>query len=144
MHNCTRLITTVPASPPSNVVADSPTSTSINVSWEEVPPIDQNGIIITYEVCYEPLETFGGTIRKRMVNTSELFVALAELEEFVEYNLSVRAYTNQGSGPFSDDITQTTQEDGTFVYWYYYPNSVLHGNFSSVPKCSYSIFNFVH
>ena len=49
---------------------------------------------------------------KETANTSELFHELTGLEEFVEYNISVRAYTSQGPGPFSDNITQLTQEDG--------------------------------
>ena len=105
-------LSTAPASPPVNVATDSPSSTSINVTWEEVPSINQNGIIITYEVCYEPLETFGDAIMKEMVNTSELFHELTDLEQFVDYNISVRAYTSQGPGPFSDDLTQMTLEDG--------------------------------
>ena len=82
--------------------------------WEEVPSIDQNGVIIIYEVCYQPLETFNGTVMKEIVNASELFLELTGLEGFIEYNISVRAYTSQGPGPFSDDITQMTQEDGMF------------------------------
>ena len=51
---------------------------------------------------------------KEIVNASELFLELTGLEGFIEYNISVRAYTSQGPGPFSDDITQMTQEDGMF------------------------------
>ena len=108
-------MSTAPASPPINIVASSPSSTAINVRWEEVPSIDRNGIIIVHEVCYQPLETFSNTITKEVVNASELFLELTGLEEFLEYNISVRAYTSQGPGPFSDDITQMTQEDGMFI-----------------------------
>ena len=108
-------MSTAPASPPINIVTSSSLSTAINARWEEVPSIDQNGVIIVYEVCYQPLETFSGTIMKNTVNASELFLELTGLEEFVEYNVSMRAYTSQGPGPFSDDITQMTQEDGMFI-----------------------------
>jgi hypothetical protein len=108
-------VSTAPASPPISIVTGSPSSTAINVRWEEVPSIDQNGIIIIYEVCYQPLETFSGIIMKEVVNASELFLELTSLEEFIEYNISVRAYTSQGPGPFSHDITQMTQEDGMFI-----------------------------
>ena len=37
-------------------------STEIEVSWEEVPAISQNGFIIMYEVQYEPLDTFDDQI----------------------------------------------------------------------------------
>lgn len=95
--------------------ADSVNSTSVIVTWNEVPPIDQNGIIIAYEVKYTPLETFGGQLREEYVNTSDatvLEVLLTNLEEHLRYNISVRAYTIVGNGPFSPVITEQTPEDG--------------------------------
>ena len=84
------------------------------VSWEEIPPIDRNGIIISYEVLYVPLETFNGSIGNMMVNTSsmELSVELVGLEENVNYEISVRAYTRVGAGPYSDPISNQTLQDG--------------------------------
>ena len=38
---------------------------------------------------------------------------LTGLEEYVEYNITVRAYTSVGPGPYSDPpITERTMEDG--------------------------------
>ena len=86
------------------------------MSWEEVPAIDQNGIIIMYEVQYEPLETFGDQIFTETINimnASMLATILTGLEEYVEYNITVRAYTSVGPGPYSDPpITVRTLEDG--------------------------------
>ena len=84
------------------------------VSWGVVPPIDQNGIITMYEVLYQPLETFGGAIQTltRNVSGTEMSVVLMNLQEFVYYNISVRAYTRVGEGPYSDDVTLRTNEDG--------------------------------
>ena len=82
------------------------------MTWEEVPPIDQNGIIINYEVCYEPLETFDDAIMKEIVTIgTDLFYMLSGLEEFVNYNISVRAYTVEGPGPYSDAVFEMTQPD---------------------------------
>ena len=77
---------------------------------------DQNGIIITYEVLYEPLETFGGEIETEAVNTTNTFITLSALQEFVGYNISVRAYTNAGPGPYSDIVTDMTPEDGKNLF----------------------------
>ena len=45
------------------------------VSWVEIPPFDRNGIIIAYEVLYEPLNTFGGLLEVEAMNTTtELFI----------------------------------------------------------------------
>ena len=84
------------------------------VSWDEVPPIDQNGIIIIYQVLYQPLETFGGFIGTCNVNVSmmDMSVVLKDLEESVSYNISVRAYTSAGEGPYSDGVLAMTNEDG--------------------------------
>ena len=59
---------TAPTSAPTNVRAMATSATSITVMWEEVPPLDQNGVITMYEVLYVPLETFDGTLS---VNVTE-------------------------------------------------------------------------
>ena len=114
------VILAVPASPPDNVAVVVNSSTTIIVTWDSVPPIDQNGIVTMYEVLYEPLETFGGAIEilTRNVSVTDMSVLLMDLEEFVFYNISVRAYTSVGEGPYGDRITELTNSDGneTFPY----------------------------
>ena len=87
-------------------------STEIQVNWNEVLEIDHNGIITEYEVMYEPLMTFGGLITTLTVNTTNLSITLMDLEEYVEYNISVRAYTRVGPGSYSVGIVRRTLEDG--------------------------------
>ena len=89
-------------------------STEIAVSWEEVPAISQNGLITMYEIQYEPLEPFDEQLSIETLNTSGpvLMMNLTGLEEYVEYNISVRAYTSTGPGPYSDPLTARTLEDG--------------------------------
>ena len=84
----------------------------ILVSWTDVPDTDQNGVITMYEVMYEPLMTFGGVLNITTVNTTNLSITVSELEEYVEYNISVRAYTNDGAGPYSVGTVVRTLEDG--------------------------------
>ena len=86
--------------------------TEIEVSWEEVPAIDENGMITMYEVQFVPLETFEGQISASTTNTSQLNTTLTGLQEYVEYNISVRAYTSVGPGPYSDLVVNRTLEDG--------------------------------
>ncbi len=87
-------------------------STEILVNWTDVLEIDQNGIITEYEVMYEPLMTFGGQLSTSTVNTTNFFTTLGGLEEFVNYSISVRAYTSVGPGPYSAGIAGMTLEDG--------------------------------
>ena len=82
------------------------------MTWDSVPPIDQNGIVTMYEVLYRSLETFCEYIETRNVSGTEISVVLMDFEEFVDYNISVRAFTSAGGGPYSDEVTATTFEDG--------------------------------
>lgn len=102
-----------PASSPFNVSAQVVSSTRILVGWEEVPPIDRNGIITQYEIEYIPLETFNGVPVPTLIPLSAATRshALIQLEEYVLYNISVRAITIVGSGPFSIPLTRRTLED---------------------------------
>ena len=95
-------------------------STTIIVTWDIIPPIDQNGVITMYEVLYEPLETFGGAIQTQTRNVSgtEMSVVLTNLEEFVNYSISVRAYTSVGEGPYSDEIQEKTNTDGILIFYF--------------------------
>ncbi len=64
-----------------------------------------------YEVLYQPLETFDGAIMTQTMNVTERSANLTDLEEFVNYTLSVRAYTSEGAGPYSEEMTVMTPED---------------------------------
>ena len=48
------------------------------MTWEEVLAIDENGIIINYEVQYEPLQ-FANMLGTASVNTTNLSVNITEL-----------------------------------------------------------------
>ena len=78
--------------------------------------MDQNGVITMYEVLYQPQEIFNGAIRDLTVNVSapEMSVVLMNLQEYVNYTISVRAYTSVGEGPYSQGIIELTNENGNF------------------------------
>ncbi len=101
-----------PNSPPQNVTGVVLSSTEIQVNWTDVPEIDQNGVITEYEVMYEPLMTFMGTESPGTNLTTILSILLQGLQEYVEYNISVRAYTNDGDGPYSVGVIRRTLQDG--------------------------------
>ena len=67
-----------------------------------------------YEVMYQPLETFNGNIATKTINLTNMSVLLPDFQEFVNYNISVRAYTSVGAGPYSDEVTVLTLEDGRY------------------------------
>lgn len=91
-----------------NVTAKSPTSVAL--SWEE--PESPNGIItsfvcqyisVTAGISHEGEKSFGGTAREGV---------LTNLEEFVEYKLTMYATTMKGQGEGSKEEFVTTLPAG--------------------------------
>ena len=66
-----------------------------------------------YEVMYTPLETFGGTVESNSTNVSgsDLSVVLTGLEEYVNYIISVRAFTIVRQSNGSIIVTVETFQD---------------------------------
>ena len=87
------------------------------VTWDEVPGLDQNGIIIDYEVQIEPLD-FPADIMTNLVTTTNLSILVTGLEEYINYSIAVRAYTSVGAGQYSDPVTERTLEDGNVLLYY--------------------------
>ncbi len=110
-------VLTAPSSPPQNVTGVVLSSTDIQMNWTDVAEIDQNGVITEYEVMYEPLMTFMGTESLGTNLTTILSIVLQGLQEYVEYNISVRAYTNDGAGPYSVGIIRRTLQDGKLILY---------------------------
>ena len=88
-------------------------STAILVTWDPVPEIDRNGIIIQYQVEFNQ-STFNeiSTSNLTTTNGSQLMVELEGLEEYVDYSVRVQAYTSVGPGPFSVAVVTRTLQDG--------------------------------
>ena len=99
-----------PAAAPQNPSSTTLNATAIQVQWEEVPEIDQNGEIIYYEVQVDPARF--QNVSYINVSGSELMLVVDGLEEFVEYSFTIRAYTIVGPGPFSVVTTNTTDQAG--------------------------------
>ena len=63
--------------------------------------------------------TFDGALMTMTMNTSNTSIVLGGLQEYVEYNISVRAYTSVGPGPFSPGVGNRTFEDGKYSIYIY-------------------------
>ena len=98
-----------PTGAPVNVTSEVISSTSIYVMWEEILPIERNGIITEY------VNLFVKTLSPGSINTTDLNVIILGLEEFIFYNIFVRAYTSVGPGPYSVPITNQTLQDCEFT-----------------------------
>ena len=104
----------VPSGSPTITEAMVISPTEIETSWNEVEPIDQNGIIVIYEVDYQPAQMFDGSMTVDVVNTTNTTIVLSDLHESVQYNITVRAYTSIGPGPFSSHVLSFTEEARKF------------------------------
>lgn len=117
MHTLYQIINdtiAAPSAPPLNVSSLTLSSTTVQVSWDEVPAVERNGIISGYQVEYNQT-TFTANMSQRM-NTSELSITLQSLHEYTTYTISVRAFTSAGmlAGPFSNETVATTLQDSKY------------------------------
>ena len=87
-------------------------STSISVRWEEVQAELQNGAITGYNITYQSLtENDNGFVT---AGPNDRQANLTELKEFVEYNISVVAFTVKGDGPPFVFIVRTDQDSKSY------------------------------
>ena len=104
---------TEPSAPPSNVSAHSENSTSIFVTWGDVPFSEQNGVIVNYTVTYTALPS--GLTKPKVVTTSANQTTLTGLNKYTYYSITVFASTSKGGGNQSTPIVVITDEDSKFV-----------------------------
>ena len=96
----------VPTAAPQNVKLKTPSSESIQVSWQP-PPVDtHNGVLLGYKVAYTTDDS------SKRTNTTGKQITLRNLKKYTLYSVTVQAYTIIGDGPASDKKTIRTLEDG--------------------------------
>ncbi|XP_068675352.1 phosphatidylinositol phosphatase PTPRQ-like [Montipora foliosa] len=100
-----------PSAPPTLVQGSKTSSTSIFVSWGEVPVLDQNGVILSYTVTYEIVPPSPGLKVAKSVSAPNTSITLEDLNEFTNYIITVFASTVKGGGNISTPITVRTEED---------------------------------
>ena len=83
-------------------------STSISVSWEPVLVELQNGAITGYNVTYQSQTENDNGFEEAGPNDRQ--ANLTGLKEFVDYNISVVAFTVKGDGPPSVIVVRTDQD----------------------------------
>lgn len=90
---------------PLNVSAQVNSTTEVIVFWQEVPAFSRNGTILLYEVLYSSI-AISQSNRRNTTDNSTFTLLLSGLEEFVEYNITVRAYTEAGAGEESVPVVE--------------------------------------
>ena len=105
-------VVVVPNAPPANVIGKNVISTSIFVQWDEVPTLNQNGIIVNYTVT--PTELPNVSPIPQVVIAPKRNTTLTGLKKFTTYSITVFASTAEGGGNRSDPIIVITDEDSKY------------------------------
>ena len=109
---CLFILCSVPGAAPENVKGHNTSSTSIGVTWGEVPADKQHGNIVNYTVIYK--ESNGGAETEKLVDSPTRETNLTNLKKYTAYSIQVLAATVKGDGPRSNPITVWTGEDGKY------------------------------
>ena len=101
---------TVPSSPPQNVMVTSVNPASLRVSWQPPLEINRNGMITGYTIQYN--RTDMNNMMSVNVNSGTTHT-ISGLVAYVDYSVTVAARTVNGTGPFNNPaVVQRSGEDG--------------------------------
>ena len=104
--------------PPSPVdlmaMDDTRESRRFTITWAE--PLMTNGNVSSYDIQYRGISSVNTVLSNfsqvQMFSVASTMALLQDLVPFSVYNISVRASTGAGPGPFSAEISVRTLEDG--------------------------------
>ena len=96
------------------MIGHNESSTSIFVSWGDVPFSEQNGVIMGYTITYRALP--GNSLQSKTVITPENHITLTGLNKYTSYSITVSASTSKGRGNESKPILVITDEDSKFEF----------------------------
>eukprot|EP00731_Ephydatia_muelleri_P019106 Em0011g1146a len=96
-----------PSAPPNNLTEVNKTSSSVTISWGEVPCQDQNSVIVGYKVLYGAVTSgVGGTVA-----TSGRALTVNGLSPYTNYSIEVSAVNSDGAmGPYSSPLFVVTDQ----------------------------------
>ncbi|CAB1317189.1 unnamed protein product [Coregonus sp. 'balchen'] len=106
-----------PSAAPLGVSCDSPSSTSLRVSWKPPPTETQNGVLTGYELRYQQVvsgarvEGQGPEVKGPPIPPEQGQVVLEGLEKWTWYRVILAAFTTEGSGPESPALLCRTDDD---------------------------------
>ena len=107
------LFISVPSQPPAafNLTASSPTS--ITASWQLPPVLARHGRSITgFKLFYREKSSAGLSTTLPINSGSTLSQNVVGLDEYIEYEFQILAFTSDGDGPKTPVKVERTKEDG--------------------------------
>ncbi|KAL0966396.1 hypothetical protein UPYG_G00294820 [Umbra pygmaea] len=106
-----------PSAAPLGVSCDSPSSTSLRVSWKPPPTENQNGALTGYELRYQQVvsgaqvEGWGSEVKGHTISPDEGQTVLEGLQKWTWYRVSLAAINIEGFGPESPGLLCRTDAD---------------------------------
>ena len=108
LFSCDSFFPSVPSAAPVFTIT-AVSATGFTVSWQPLPPCEQNGVIIQYQI---QATSVGGGYD---VSTSAMVtsITIPSLTPFTIYRVRMAASTVVGQGAFSSEVIIRTNESGT-------------------------------
>ena len=116
MYCCNKLLcmlSAVPSSAPQNIDTSAISSSAVLIRWSKLPQQDQNGIISKYVITVTNTRTL--TVFLISTEMNQNLYEVKSLRPYTYYTFAVAAENMNGTGPFSEDETVQTYEDGKFA-----------------------------
>lgn len=99
---------TVPSGPVTNVVVNVLSSDTIELEWDLPEAEDHNGIIISYIVEINAIDT-GERFQLTSISSA---LTVNNVNPFTTYSCRIAARTIAGTGPYSIAVIVTTLQEG--------------------------------
>ncbi|XP_051577763.1 receptor-type tyrosine-protein phosphatase S-like isoform X12 [Myxocyprinus asiaticus] len=97
-----------PSGYPQGIIAESSTTTTIQVSWQPVALAERNGAIIKYALQYKDINS-PRSPSELFITAPESTVTLDGLKADTTYDIKMCAFTSKGPGPYSPSVQFRTQ-----------------------------------
>ena len=99
---------TAPSSPPQNIMVTSIDPASLGVSWQLPLEINHNRPITGYVIQYTNVRSQD----MQCVNVAGVTTyTISGLVAYTEYSVKMAAVNDNGTGPFSEPVVQTSGKD---------------------------------
>ena len=103
---------TVPSSPPQNIMITSTDPASLKVSWQ--PPIETSHNIPITGYVIQYIKDGTQDIIKHIKNNNGTTHTISGLVACTKYSVKVAAVNDDGTGPFSEPVVEISGEDSEF------------------------------
>ncbi|XP_056103038.1 receptor-type tyrosine-protein phosphatase S isoform X49 [Rhinichthys klamathensis goyatoka] len=104
-----------PSGYPQGIIAESSTTTTMQVSWQLVVLAERNGAIIKYALQYKDINS-PRSPSELFITAPESTVTLDGLKADTTYDIKMCAFTSKGPGPYSPSVQFRTQPVNQAVF----------------------------